>query len=145
MKKVFRILSFYFEFNCTQFSPSMGLGVTFERSKWLKNVQKEFEQKMYPGGSNPGVPQTNNVDILDTTTGTWHTAESLPVARSAPGCILTEMGGQEGVLLTGGFNTAMGEHLYDTLFFDLATGKWSEVTNKNHFCHSNIILNIFVT
>jgi len=73
------------------------------------------------------MPQTTNVDILDTTTGTWHAADPLPVARSAPGCILTHLGGQEGVLLTGGFNTAQGEHLYDTLFFDLSTGKWTEV------------------
>ena len=79
------------------------------------------------GGSNPGVPQTDNVDILDTASGTWQSVSSLPVARSAPGCILTTIGGEEGVLLSGGFNTAMGEHLYDTLFYSLSSGTWKEV------------------
>lgn len=79
------------------------------------------------GGSNPGVAQTANVDILNTETGEWTPVEQLPVARSAPGCILTEIDGEEGVMLTGGFNTAQGEHLYDSLFYRPSTGKWEQL------------------
>jgi hypothetical protein len=86
---------------------------------------------MIAGGSNPGVPQTTNVDILDTVSGTWHSVAPLKVARSAPACILTTVGGEEGVLLSGGFNTAMGEHLYDTLFYSLSAGTWKELELLN--------------
>jgi hypothetical protein len=36
-------------------------------------------------------------------------------------------------MLTGGFNTAMGEHLYDTLFYSVAQGKWVKVKHDDTF------------
>lgn len=99
---------------------------------YLKNLFKnsaEINLTLSIGGSNPGVAQTANVDILNTETGEWTPVEQLPVARSAPGCILTEIDGEEGVMLTGGFNTAQGEHLYDSLFYRPSTGKWEQVSS----------------
>ena len=44
--------------------------------------------------------------------------------------MVTEVGGKEGILVTGGCNNNCLDHLDDTLFFDFATEKW-EVSNFN--------------
>ena len=44
--------------------------------------------------------------------------------------MVTEVGGKEGILVTGGCNNNCEDHLDDTIFFDFATEKW-EVSNFN--------------
>jgi len=71
-----------------------------------------------------------NVDVLDTKTNTWSAADPLPIPRESPACMVTEVGGKEGILVTGGCNNNCLDHLDDTLFFDFATEKWETLEAK---------------
>lgn len=82
-----------------------------------------------PGGSMYGKPQVEAADILDTTTNTWHSLPDMPLARSAPGCILTEVNGEAGIMVTGGLNSEQLEQTKRTEFLSLSTHTWSQVWN----------------
>lgn len=81
------------------------------------------------GGSMYGKPQVEAADILDTTTNTWHSLPNMPLARSAPGCILTEVNGESGILVTGGLNSEQLEQTKRTEFLSLSTHKWTQLEN----------------
>jgi len=65
-----------------------------------------------------------NVDILDTTTGNWTSAEPLPLSRSSTSCAIYNLNGDDGILVAGGCDESCHEHLDDTLFFSFATQTW---------------------
>ena len=69
-------------------------------------------------------PDIANVDVLDTTTNTWTSTDPLPLARESPACMVTNVGGKQGILVTGGCNNNCLDHLDDTLFYDFSTEKW---------------------
>jgi len=71
-----------------------------------------------------------NVDVLDTTTNTWTSADPLPTARESPACMVTTVQGKEGILVTGGCNNNCLDHLDDTLFFDFSTEQWQVLEAK---------------
>jgi len=71
-----------------------------------------------------------NVDVLDTSTNTWSSADELPTARESPACMVTTVKGKEGILVTGGCNNNCLDHLDDTLFFDFSTEKWEVLDAK---------------
>jgi len=71
-----------------------------------------------------------NVDVLDTTTGTWTSAAPLPRSRSSSGCAIYELNGQKGILVAGGCDESCHEHLDDTLFFSFATETWETLPAK---------------
>jgi len=71
-----------------------------------------------------------NVDVLDTTTNTWTSAEPLPQSRSASGCAVYELNGDMGILVAGGCDDSCHEHLDDTLFFSFATQSWQTLPAK---------------
>jgi len=75
-------------------------------------------------------PDIANVDVLDTTTNTWTSTDPLPLARESPACMVTNVGGKQGILVTGGCNNNCLDHLDDTLFYDFSTEKWQVMEAK---------------
>jgi len=71
-----------------------------------------------------------NVDVLDTATNTWTAAEDLPVGRESAACMVTEVEGEEGILVTGGCDNTCLNHLDDTLFFSFKTETWKTLDAK---------------
>jgi len=71
-----------------------------------------------------------HVDVLDTKTNTWSSAEPLPLARESPACMVTTVGGEEGILVTGGCNNHCLDHLDDTLFYSFKTEAWKVLDAK---------------
>merc|ERR1711994_1211778 len=71
-----------------------------------------------------------NVDVLDTNTNTWTAAQDLPLSRESPGCMVTTLDGEEGILVAGGCNNNCLDHLDDTLFFSFKTETWTVLDAK---------------
>merc|ERR1712165_555563 len=71
-----------------------------------------------------------NVDVLDTKTNTWSSAQDLPVGRESAACMVTEVGGEEGILVTGGCNNNCLDHLDDTLFYSFKSEEWKVLDAK---------------
>jgi len=72
-----------------------------------------------------------NVDVLDTATNTWTSADALPVGRESAGCMVTSLEGEgEGILVAGGCNNNCLDHLDDTLFYPFDTMKWKVLDAK---------------
>jgi len=91
-----------------------------------------------------GTPQVSAANILDTTTNVWHTLPDIPLARSAPGCILTEINGEEGIMLSGGLNSEQLEQTKRTEFFSLSSNTWKQVIKKaKSMSHMKICIKTF--
>ena len=70
------------------------------------------------------------VDVLDTETNTWTSAEKLPRSRESPGCMVYEHKGDMGILVAGGCDNDCLDHLADTLFYSFSTEKWTVLGAK---------------
>eukprot|EP00095_Tigriopus_kingsejongensis_P008030 maker-scaffold630_size122347-snap-gene-0.14 protein:Tk08030 transcript:maker-scaffold630_size122347-snap-gene-0.14-mRNA-1 annotation:"ig domain-containing protein" len=83
------------------------------------------------GGNEYGEDYRDLVDILDTTTGIWETAEPLPFGRASHDCINYELNGDKGLLVSGGCTEACLNHVADTLFFSYSTRTWTPLQPLN--------------
>ena len=66
-----------------------------------RHVSTNFELSIL-GGNVYGEFETSDVDILDTTTGTWKKGISMAKERDRHACMLYEHKGEMGILVTGG-------------------------------------------
>lgn len=90
-------------------------------------LQIDSTHIMLIGGNQYGEFEITNVDILDTTTGTWTAGPDLPVARDAHACVVTEHNGEQGVMVTGGCGDNCRFHLTETLFYSFASKTWTDI------------------
>jgi len=93
------------------------------------------KQKIYTiGGTIHEIFDNNdikNVDVLDTTTNTWSSAQDLPVGRESAGCMVTSLEEEgEGILVAGGCDNNCLNHLDDTLFYSFETETWKVLDAK---------------
>jgi len=94
-------------------------------------VQMDDHRIMVLGGNIIGQFDSNDMDILDTTTNTWSKGPSMAKRRATHDCIVTEHNGERGVMVTGGCSSNCLFHLKDTSFFSFATETWTELGAMN--------------
>lgn len=94
-------------------------------------VQMDDHRIMVLGGNVIGLFDSNDMDILDTTTNTWSKGPSMAKRRATHDCIVTEHNGEKGVMVTGGCSSNCLYHLHDTSFFSFATETWTELGQMN--------------
>lgn len=90
-------------------------------------VQMDDHRIMVLGGNVIGLFDSNDMDILDTTTNTWSKGPSMAKRRATHDCIVTEHNGEQGVMVTGGCSSNCLYHLHDTSFFSFASETWTEL------------------
>ena len=64
----------------------------------------------------------STVELLDIKTGRWEKLADLPQPRYGHSCLLMELAGQQGVLVSGGALTGS-----DVDFYDIKAGKWKSM------------------
>ena len=64
------------------------------------------------GGYNQNGPLAS-VELLDIKSGRWETLDDLPQPRYGHACLLMELAGQEGILVSGGALTGSDVDFYD--------------------------------
>jgi len=94
-------------------------------------VQMDDHRIMVLGGNIIGQFDSNDMDILDTTTNTWSKGPSMAKRRATHDCVVTEFAGEKGVMVTGGCSSNCMYHLKDTSFFSFATETWTELGPMN--------------
>jgi len=94
-------------------------------------VQMDDHRIMVLGGNIIGQFDSNDMDILDTTTNTWSKGPSMAKRRATHDCIVTEHNGERGVMVTGGCSSNCLYHLKDTSFFSFASETWTELEPMN--------------
>jgi len=94
-------------------------------------VQMDDHRIMVLGGNVIGQFDSNDMDILDTTTNTWSKGPSMAKRKATHDCIVTEVNGEKGVMVTGGCSSNCLYHLHDTSFFSFATETWTELEPMN--------------
>lgn len=78
------------------------------------------------GWGSSGQPLAS-VEVLNLDTGTWRPGPQLTRPRYGHTCLLTEMGGRQGVMVAGG---ALTGKIVE--FLDLKTGNWEELASTNY-------------
>lgn len=69
----------------------------------------------------------STVELLNTVTGKWESLQDLPQARYGHSCLMMELGGREGILVSGGALTGSKVD-----FLDLKTGKWEHLPDLEY-------------
>lgn len=106
-------------------------------------VQMDDTRIMVLGGNIIGQFDSDDMDILDTTTNTWTKGPSMAKRRATQDCIVTEHNGERGVMVTGGCSSNCLFHLKDTSFFSFVTETWTELApmNVGRMGHKMTIIN----
>ena len=69
----------------------------------------------------------SSVELLDTKSGTWEKLTDLPQPRYGHSCLLMELAGQEGILVSGGALTGS-----DVDFYDLKERNWKSMPSLQY-------------
>ena len=69
---------------------------TLEVLSFFNNIKQISGGSVYAFLENSDIA---NVDVLDTTTNTWTSAEPLPQSRSASGCAVYELNGNPNIFM----------------------------------------------
>jgi len=69
----------------------------------------------------------DSVELLDIESGKWEHVESLPEARYGHSCLMMELAGTEGVLVSGGALTGKSVQ-----FFDLESKRWKSLPDLSY-------------
>jgi hypothetical protein len=83
------------------------------------------------GGNEYGKPYLDLVDVLDTVSNTWTSADPLTVGKASLGCLTVTHEGEQGLLVTGGCINNCQDHLDEVAFLSYSTLTWTALPSLN--------------